>query len=364
MKQENYYDILTRYLDGTASQNEAGLLLNWVKSDKQHMDLFIEMKDLWAKTGLLNKNDLETNLALQRFKNRLAKNHPSTTWQKELFVKYKNIAAILLIALLSGALLFSLLSKRIEKAQVVYTETIIPDGQKGKMILADGTKISLNSGTRIRYPSNFNGNTREVYLEGEGYFEVAHNKAKPFLVHSGRLTVKVLGTSFNMKSYPDENRIETTLITGSIKLFETKGKQNNEITTLKPNEQAVYDKVNGEMSIKQFHSVSTEIAPAVLSKRSDSGSSSTETLNPQVESIIQWKDQKLIFKDETFKEMAEKLTRWYGKKIHIESESLKNNRYSGKFIYNETIYQVLEVIRYTTDLSYYEKDHEIYIKTK
>ncbi len=364
MEEENYYNIITRYLDGTASPEEAGLLLGWLKSNKQNMDLFIEMKDLWGKSGLLNKNDLETELALQRFKNRLESKYRVTNNSRIVYKKLRDIAAILIIAILSGILLYTTLSKRAGILQMNFTETIIPFGQKGQVILSDGTKVSLNSGSKIKYPSNFNRNTREVFLEGEAYFEVSHDKNKPFLVHSGKLTVKVLGTSFNIKSYPNEKRIETTLVTGSIKILETNENRNIEVTTLKPNEQAIYNTVSGKISIKQFQTDKKEIKLTAPQKQFDKKIQSEEKLIPQVETVIMWKEQKLIFVDETLEQMVQKLTRWYGKKVLIESESLKNNKYSGKFIYNETIYQVLEVISLTTNLTYYEKNHEIYIKTK
>ena len=176
------------------------------------------------------------------------------------------------------------------------------------------------------------------------------------------MTVKVLGTSFNIKSYPDENKIETTLVSGSVEIFETKQDQLNKISALKPNQQAIYDKDNGKVLIKKFED--SQIKPLNQTKQISSQAPSTPKINPQVESIIIWKDQKLIFENETLEQMAQKLTRWYGKNVHIESEGLKGNRYSGKFIYNETIFQVLEVLSLTTDIKYYEKEHEIYIMSK
>jgi transmembrane sensor len=363
MEQEIYLELVTRYLDGSATEEEARLLLDWMKANKENMDLFVQLRDIWSKTSLLTKVDTETEFALLRFKHKFASKDEETNTPAPLMGRFRNIAAILIIAVLSGALLLKFLNDFQKQSEIVYTETVIPAGQKGKVILSDGTKISLNSGTRIRYPSNFNQKTRDVYLQGEAYFEVAHNKNKPFFVHSGKMSVKVLGTSFNVKSYPDENKIETTLVTGSVEIFETSHNQNTKISTLKPNEQAVYDKTYGTVSIKKFEQEQID-QPVVQPKQIIPQSTSVLKMSPRVESVIEWKDQKLIFEDETLDEMAQKLTRWYGKMVHIGNEDLKNNRYSGKFIYNETIYQVLEVISLTTDIKYYEKDHEIYITYK
>jgi ferric-dicitrate binding protein FerR (iron transport regulator) len=215
MDQENFYDIITRYLDGSASREEAEILLDWLKADKQNMKMFIDLKDLWLKTGTFNKEDKETEAALLRFKKRVEYTYSSPNQRRITWMKYGNIAAVLIIAILTGVLLFHRNNTN-EDLRNSFTETIIPLGQKGQVVLADGTKISLNSGSKLRYPSNFNGTSREVFLEGEAYFDVAHNEEKPFLVHSGKLTVKVLGTVFNLKAYSGENKIETTLISGSV----------------------------------------------------------------------------------------------------------------------------------------------------
>jgi transmembrane sensor len=361
MVQENYLEIITRYLDGTATPEEAAMLLEWLKSDKLNTKLFIELKDIWLKTGLLNKEDQETERALYRFKSRVANTTDVINSQKFFLLKYANAASVAFIVVLIGILFFARYEYNTEKDKVTYTETIIPLGQKGQVLLGDGTRIALNSGSKIKYPSNFNSDKREVYVEGEAYFDVAHDETKPFLVHSGKLTVKVLGTSFNIKSYPGEDRIETTLVSGSVKIFQEIGKQEREITTLKPNEQAIYNTEDGKITVKQLRSATDE---KLTSTKQDEQANMQKEKVLQIESVILWKEQKLIFENETLEEMARKLTRWYGKNIHIEDESLKRNRYSGKFIYNETIYQVLEVLSITTEIQYSEKNHEIYIREK
>jgi ferric-dicitrate binding protein FerR (iron transport regulator) len=189
---------------------------------------------------------------------------------------------------------------------------------------------------------------------------VTHNESKPFYVHSGKIAVKVLGTSFNVKSYPDENKIETTLVSGSVKIIERSDNQDYEISTLRPNEQAVYYKSSRKISIKNLNPPSSG-KKDLLNSKSNISTAQVSPISAHVESIVLWKDQKLIFENETLEDIAKKLSRWYGKNVHIESENLKSNKYTGKFIYNETIYEVLDVISLTTDLKYYKKDHEIYI---
>lgn len=361
--EESLYDIIIRYLDGSASLEEREQLLNWLKRDKQNTKFFIELKDIWEKTGELNKeDDKSVEFALKRFKYNLSQRNlekkNNTRW-----LKYGSVAAILAVIILSGILLLRQpLSGLYNKAQ--FTETIIPLGQKGKVLLPDGTKISLNSGTWIRYPSSFGAKVREVYLEGEAYFEVAHDKHKPFLVHSGNLIIKVLGTCFNLRSYPNENKIETTLVNGSVKILESEKNQSREIFTLKPNEQAVYNIQSRKIVVNHLRSTTNKEIAEPSGNSSKINLPANQKSNIQIESIYMWKEQKLIFEHETMEQMAQKLSRWYNKKVFIESDALKGEKYSGKFIYNETIYQVLEAIRLTTSIDYYEKDHAIYIQSK
>jgi transmembrane sensor len=366
MKGEDIFqEYIVRYLDGSATEEETILLLDWLKKDKQHMRMFSETRDLWTYTRHSGSKDTSPEQALHRLKTRITQSVPQKDNVKVLFPHLQEIykiAVIAAIVLFTGLVLYNVVTPHL-KMPSAYNETIIPVGQKGKLILADGTRVWLNSGTSIRYSSAFGNKDREIYLEGEAYFDVAHDKNKPFLVHSGMITVKVLGTSFNLKAYPDEKRVETTLIRGSVKILETNGKNYVELTTLKPNEQAIYQTNTRQLHVSELSAGEHE---KINSSKTHFNAlrASTQDATPRVESIIQWKDQKLIFDNESLEQMAIKLERWYGKNIHIESEDLKKSRYSGKFIYNETIYQVLEVISLTTDINYYEKDHEIYIKSK
>jgi ferric-dicitrate binding protein FerR (iron transport regulator) len=142
MENEFYLKLITRYLDGSASLGEAEELLNWLKADRQHMELFAEVKDIWLKSSILNKEDKETELALLRFKLNLT--NKNLKKQKALFWNFKNVAAIFIIIFLTGALALSLFRNYKPTSSIAFSETIIPNGQKGKVVLSDGTKIILN----------------------------------------------------------------------------------------------------------------------------------------------------------------------------------------------------------------------------
>jgi ferric-dicitrate binding protein FerR (iron transport regulator) len=160
----------------------------------------------------------------------------------------------------------------------VYNELYIPNGGEYQLVLADGSKVWLNSASRLRFPVNFSGNTREVELSGEAYFEIAKDRSKPFKVHfSDNATVEVLGTHFNVNAYADESKQAVTLLEGSVKVFNP-----GEEVRIVPGQQAV---LAGPDKIKVRH-VSTEEAVA-------------------------WKNGYFMFEDEDIKSIMRKLARWY-----------------------------------------------------
>jgi len=366
--QEIYQDLIIRYLDGSASEAETRRLFIWLRTDDVHMQEFIIMRDIWEASGRLSVAEKNrTAEALEKFRHRIKIKKKERTGIIRILMKNWQVAAILMVFLISAIFLFNLLPVRNSNVSATFNKTIIPKGQKGQLILADGTKVWLNSGTVLCYPSTFGKKTREVYLEGEAYFDVVHNSAKPFQVHSGDLIIKVLGTSFNLKSYPGDNSIETTLVKGSVKILKKVKNIPEEVITLKPNEKAVYDRHKNQMEIIELTEEkpkSKEGGSSVINLKSNN-SDIIKPVKQRLDTEIEWKDQKLIFENESLEEMVKRLERWYNKNIYVESEKLKKNHYSGKFIYNETIYQVLDVIcRSTQDMTYYEKNHEIYISAK
>ncbi|NJK93666.1 MAG: FecR family protein [Bacteroidales bacterium] len=175
----------------------------------------------------------------------------------------------------------------------------------------------MNSGSTLKYPINFKNNTREVTFEGEAYFEVAKNTEQPFIVNTGNLQIKVLGTKFNLRSFETEPTIETTLIEGSVAVYKKGTRENEEKNILEPNEMFAYEKNTGIL-LKQKIDVSL---------------------------VTIWKDGKYFFYNETFSVIANKLQRSFNVKVKIESEDLKNEVFSGLFDKNRNIYQILDAMK-------------------
>jgi transmembrane sensor len=196
-------------------------------------------------------------------------------------------------------------------------ERVNPNGQRSSLMLPDGSKVWLNAGSKLKYYSNLNDRkTREVFLDGEAFFEVSKNKKKPFIVRTNSLAIKVLGTAFNVKSYPEEKTVETTLVEGAVAINE---KSDNVL--LKPSQQAVFSKQ--EKKIRLF-----DVDPTIATS---------------------WKDGKLVFEDERFEDVIQKLERWYGVDLEVnEGKSCRINFKIGK----ESLKEVLENIKIATNLQY------------
>lgn len=266
--------------------------------------------------------------------------------------------AVSVIAFICLTIAVLYLTDAVGAKKISFNEITVPSGEKSKVQLADGTVVWLNSDSKLRYPSSFNKRTREVILEGEGYFDVTKQKGTSFTVVTQDIRVIALGTIFNIKSYPTDKLIETTLIEGVVKLQQTSIEKKFSDILLKPNQRMVYRKAENLVNIQN-----TDKPSNIKSSESQSASSVT-IARVNTNNIISWKDHLLIFNNESFEEIAVKMTRWYNIEVIILDDELKQYRYTGKFIHNETAEQVLKVINVTTPIIYRIDKNKIYIEKR
>jgi transmembrane sensor len=263
------------------------------------------------------------------------------------FKFYKTAAAVLALISLSASILFITNIKR--KNQVVsYSEIVIPYGSKSSLILSDGTKIWLNSGSKLRYPDRFVGDKRAVFLEGEAFFEVTPNKKSMFIVNTSQVNIKVYGTKFNLKCFPDEKNIETALVSGSIEI--EKINKNGKVTAslkMKPQQIISYSKVND-----RFVLFGPSADDKSTGKRNQHNLTHIDPIQPKtIEIVTSWKDNKLTFRSDSINELTEKLQRWYNVTINLKTDELNQFTFTGTFT-TETIEQALNYLQLTTPFSY------------
>lgn len=216
---------------------------------------------------------------------------------------------------------------------LLYNRLEVPRGAEYFLTLADGSKIWLNSETVIRYPVNFTGEKREVYLEGEAFFKVAKDPERPFVVHAAETQVEVLGTEFNIRNYSDELEVATTLVNGSVRL--TNEKQNRQVI-LEPGEQGCIDKATGKMGVQD---VDTYLFTA-------------------------WKDARFVFKNTRMEDLLNTLSRWYDLTVFYQNNAVKDICFTGDMARMVDFRQLLGIIEANERIQFSIRDRVVTVSLK
>jgi len=233
------------------------------------------------------------------------------------------------------------------------SEISTKNGSKTSIVLPDGTAVWLNAGSKLTYDKDYGNSIREVNLSGEAFFDVVKNKEKPFIIHTSKMDIKVLGTKFNVKSYPMDKTTETTLIRGSIEVS-LKDRASQKLI-LKPNEKLVL--ANDETSPPAFLKTNNpKVVPQPIVSISHLNYFKKDS------TIIEtaWLQNKFIFTDEAFNELTQRMERWYSVSIHFEDHTKEELRFTGVFE-NESIQQALDALKLSGKFNYSIKNNEIII---
>lgn len=313
MKDKEYIEnLIVRNLNGECNSEEQRELKSWIDASSDHKKEFLSLKDIWD-SSLIIKDRSGEQLAVF-YKNLYIKDQKSKIfWIKS----FSAIAAILLLGLIISILIPTYSGHLAETNQVFS----VPLGSRSKVILADGTEINLNSGSELRYSSNYSSSNRVVSLSGEGFFKVKSNSKYPFTVKTADFDILVTGTTFNVCTYNDNNFSTATLAHGKIEL-QMKGA--SQILEIKPGEKFQLDRGTRKYSL----------------------------VNADVESEIAWKDGEFIFRKIPFPDLVQRLERWYDVKLICSSIELQNFAFTGRFKNQETIWQVLDALKLTSPIDY------------
>lgn len=309
-------DQLIKYVTGNLGEEEAKDVRCWIQAADANKNEFIRLKNIhaFASEGKhklpLEKDFLQLNQKINQI--------PKSTNLR----RYLKYAAIFFAVLFIG---FSVSEARYwisnHQTAELFNEFYAPEGQISEFKLADGTRIWLNSGTRIKVPASFDAKHRMLSMEGEAFFEVTKDPQNPFFVHTSELSVKVMGTSFNVSAYQSDVNSEVTLVSGQVGIKERYGQR---LAMLLPGQQLVYDKTTGK---KLKREVDTSPYEA-------------------------WRDGKMIFKDCSLEYIAEKLERWYNVEINFNCEEITQLKFTGTILKNKPLSQVLEAITLTSPVKF------------
>lgn len=331
-RKENSEDIgqlLIDYLLGELPEDEMKNVRQLIDSENEVKELYIQYRDTILASGIAynEKYQLsEEELAIAANKITSAKKQFSVPAKKLL-----KIAAIFVLLIGIGVIINNSNKKE------AFTEYNIPLGSKASIVLKDSTIVWLNAGSKLKLANNFGKKNREVFLEGEGFFDVTTDKNKPFIVNTNLIKVKALGTMFNVKAYADEKMVETVLVEGIVKI-EDNNKNIKELKqgiTLKPNQ--------------NFY-IQTNKSNSQIINNTDKLKCNLKLIAVENTNLYtSWKDDVWEFKSESLENLASKLGRRYNVDILFVDERLKQYKFTGK-LKDESLEQVLKAIELSANV--------------
>jgi len=321
------------YLNNRSDKESEAIIKAWLKESPENIQLFKEIVD--TKFVAQQKPSAYQPNTEQLWNELMGRIQPEEKKAKTIvlrYLKYTAVAVAVILAFVVGHQWTPSSKFAVEGGvSLSYSTLFTGPGQRSHIILPDSTKVWLNSGSELKYASDFNSKNRDVFITGECYFEVTKNAHRPFVVHASDLQVKVYGTHFNVKENVQHAQSEVTLVEGEVEVLNP---DNKSLTYLKPGEQ---------LTLKD-HKYQVKTAK-----------------NP--EALIAWTEGVLIFEDKPFGEVVEYLESWYGVSIHLEQALHSNHRYTFK-VKTESFREVMNLISVITPIQYKIEGDQVFITQK
>lgn len=308
-------ELLDRYLDGKATPMEIERVEAWLNQQHNPASEWQQMdgvnRDRWL-TGVFDVITTEVGFN----KGKVIAIHSSR-------VLWRSIAAIAALLIICSGLYLAwpIFQNHLSNAPLVALS--VPENQKKQMVLADGSKVWINSLSELKYPEKFDGATREVFLTGEAYFDIRHDAARPFLIHTGKVITRVLGTAFNIKEDCKLHTVTVTVTRGKVSV----ANGGEPIGVITPNQQISYNTSNNQHS--------------------------KQTVDAQ--KVVAWQNRDIRFDDITFADAALQLQQRFKVKISFANDRVKNCRFTGTALQEEKLDKILKVICAFNKASYQTK---------
>lgn len=336
-----FNELISGFLSESLSKNQQAVLFEEINQNRESKRIYINQ----IKKLLLSESSMNKQVDKERIFRKIKKEIKTT--RRKIVMAYAGkvtlFAALFLLVFGLGFYFKTLFSSDISPAPVITlaediqnvpqnelvqnTEIVVPRGSRTQIVLPDGSKVWINSDSKISYSVQYAQSNRDVYLEGEAFFEVAKDTGLLFRVFSGDVSITATGTSFNVDAYSSD--IKTTLLEGSVEVASKGGKSRR----LKPNQSIVFDKALSDFHI--VNSVKTEL-------------------------ISSWKDERWIVRAMNLEEFANKLEKRYNIRIFFSDESIKQNKISATLT-TETVEQVMQALKASMNLNYFISKNEITI---
>ncbi len=364
---EEIKHIIVSYLTDVITEEERERLDQWLKQESDNLEFFNEMVTSWRLSGTVDKgSEHDLDEYWDRLEAGINTGQSFTDSKRDrriLVYRILGVAASVAIVFLLGGYAGYLLTdsdKTVTSSHMC--EVTTPNGTRSELLLPDGSRVWLNAGSTLVYPGEFKGDTREVELVGEAFFQVKTNKEKPFVVKSSGLQIKALGTTFNVKAYPGDKELAATLVEGRI-VIEGKSKEKGRFEyTLAPRQSMVFVTDTG-----------TGISEALAREEPIvTGLTHNETFKPEINSVklaenvntelyTSWKDKRWVIEQESLTDLLVQLERRYNVEIICKPEELSGYSFSGT-IENETFEQVMHILQLSAPLKYEFGKGEVLLK--
>ncbi|MBN1181660.1 MAG: FecR family protein [Bacteroidales bacterium] len=351
-----YELMIIGFLQGELTDIEKNELFNWVGSDRKNTELFTSLYETWVISGAENGTrnaDADTRWnEIQKYIQKRPEDKLISISSRKIFPIIRTAASWLIIFVLGGTFMYLISNKTIIQVSKPIVVSI-PLGSKGNILLPDGTKVWINAGTEIIYKQNYGTKTRTISLAGEAYFDVANDEAHPFIVNTGDLKIKALGTKFNVKAYPEENTVLTTLEEGKIDVQIVKPNGKIQSIVILPGQNIAYQKSGKDLSsageLKKDDKDTLIVANSTITDIIHSELEVVDDIKTKL--YTSWKDDEWIIEREPLGEFAAQLERRYNVKIIFKNEALKAYNFTGT-IRNESIEQILRALQFTAPLDF------------
>ena len=352
---ERIWQLIAKTLNSEASSEEKEELFYLLHNNPSLRQQYELLNRIWNEKHDHPGDEEDAKLHISRIINRAQseltpEEFPNHRKKRRRIIAFSSIIAAAMIV--AGWFLFA------APAQPVPGDVYVAkNGTRTRSMLADGTTVWLNAGSKLSVQNDFTGKTREVLLEGEAFFDVVKKPGQPFIVHTSGIDIRVLGTAFNVKAYPEDKNVETTLYRGLVQVF----RQLDEAETaveLKPNEKLVMAKEAATYTVN----LSDKNSPPLIKAQprfTIIHIDSSKKENERIETA--WVYSRLEFRGDKFDDLAQKLQRWYNVTINFTDDKVKELKFNGSFE-KETVEQAFAYLKVAVpEFDYKIENHEIFI---
>lgn len=334
--------LITKYVTRQANEEEIVMVKYLIGSSKEHEEFYVQLYEAWQRSIYYKIGFIDSEKAYSDFLNKTLEgkaNKPVFTYWKKIA-----IAASVLIICAIGFYFSQIQKTSVTKSNLVAAKEFkVPKGFTRKVVLPDGTKVTINAGSSLKLEEDFGQKTRTVFLDGEAYFDISKNEI-PFIVNTSNYTIRDIGTIFNVKAYSDDLSFETMVLEGEVQV---EGK----LTIDSDKSQVIAVKQQQVLKLNY----AKVISPVIQSNKdfSEIIEVKVQKINPeQVEVYTGWTEDLLVFEGITFAEIIKIMERRYDVDIKMDDIKLRNYVYSGSFKNIDHVETALKIMKETTDIDY------------